>query len=76
MGLVTIAEQRGKVFAVASHNMPAKDLKRHIQEMTKTLTELADVSIRTVSIEEFRAMPFGPPTEKKAFNVDQLSMPL
>ena len=64
--LNTIFEQDGRVYAVCSHHVPAKDLAKFIrQELVYGSKRVPRFQMRTVTTEEFRKMPFGEPQETK-----------
>lgn len=65
----TIFEQDGKVYAICSHNVPAKDLAKFISTELRHMAKIPRAQMRTVTTEEFKGMPFGYPnypTKKRA----------
>jgi len=62
--LNTIFEQDGKVYAVCSHHVPAKDLAKFIrEELVYSSKHIPRFQMRTVTTKKFRKMPFGKPQE-------------
>jgi len=65
--LNTIFEQDGKVYAICSHHVPAKDLAWFIRhELVYGSKHIPRFQMRTVTTEEFRKMAFGAPQETKS----------
>ncbi len=66
----TIFEQDGKVYCVLSHSMPSKDLAKYTAQEIRAMAKIPRAQMRVVTVEEFKAMPFGKPsngeTSKKA----------
>lgn len=63
MGDVTIFEQDGKVYRALSHTMPVKDLARETACGIREAAKIPGAKMKTVSLEEFKSMPFGEPKE-------------
>ena len=57
----TIFEQDGKVYAVISHNIPARDLAKELGREIRYMPKVPRARMRVVAIEEFKSMPFGRP---------------
>ena len=57
----TIFEQDGKVYAVCSHQVPAKDLAKFISSELKYMGKVPRGKMRIVSTAEFKKMQFGAP---------------
>jgi hypothetical protein len=61
MGLSTIFDQDGKLYAAMSHAMPAKDLAKEIAHEIRMMPMVPRSQMRIVTDEEVRAMPWGSP---------------
>ncbi len=62
--LNTIFEQDGKVYAVCSHSVPARDLAKFISTELRYMAKIPRAQMRVVTTEVVRQMPFGKPTKE------------
>lgn len=59
----TIFEQDGKVYTVISHAMPTRELAKHVGAGIRRMVKIPRANMRTVTIDQFKTMPFGKPSE-------------
>jgi hypothetical protein len=57
--------QDGKVYAICSHNVPPLDLAKFIRAEAKYMGKIPRAEMRTITTDEFKAMPFGEPVIPK-----------
>ena len=71
MADVTIFEQDGNVYAALSHIMPLNELAKDTAKEIKEMAKIPRAKMRVVTIEEFKAMPWGKPTEEQLCKMKQ-----
>jgi hypothetical protein len=58
---VTVFEQDGKAYAAISHRLSAPELAKNIAKEIRYMPRVPRAKMRVVSVEQFKAMPFGKP---------------